>query len=211
MSAPIPTTEPASLIAGDTVRWLKHLPDYLPADGWQLSYQLVNAQHTITIESTPSGDSHLVRASAVESSNWGAGQYSFVARVHRGANTADTTGTTADTTEVQANDSAGPAFEQFTVLSGRMSVAPAFGATPFDARSTAQQMLDMVEAYLLDSNNLKAAKYQIAGRNLERYPLPDLLALRDKLRGEVARETAAERVAAGLPDPRRVFVRWSRP
>ena len=72
MSAPIPITEPASLIAGDTVRWLKHLPDFLPADGWQLSYQLVNAQHTITIESTPSGDSHLVQASAASSAVQGA-------------------------------------------------------------------------------------------------------------------------------------------
>jgi len=36
----------------------------------------------------------------------------------------------------------------------------------------------------------------------------DLLALRDKYRAEVLREDAAAAVAAGLPDRRRVFVRF---
>jgi hypothetical protein len=210
MSAPIPTSEPSSLTAGDTARWLKHLPDYLPADGWLLTYQLVNAEASIGIGSVASGNGHLVQASAVASAQWPAGQYSWAARVTRGAIMADNGDLTADGTQPASNN-AGPDYECFTLLRGTIVVQPAFGNAPLDARSVPARMLDMVEAYLLDGKNLKAAQYQIAGRTLERYPLPDLLALRDRLRGEVARENAAAALAAGLPDPRRIYVRFVRP
>jgi hypothetical protein len=89
-----------------------------------------------------------------------------------------------------------------------MTVAPSFGAATLDTRSSARKALEAVEAYLADPNNLTAAKYEIAGRSLDRFPLTDLWAHRDRLRFEVAREDAATRAAAGLPDKRRVFVRF---
>jgi hypothetical protein len=65
-----------------------------------------------------------------------------------------------------------------------------------------------IEAYLENASNLAASEYQIAGRQLRRYPLPELMTLRDRYRVEVAREDAAARLAAGLPDQRRIFVRF---
>ena len=81
-------------------------------------------------------------------------------------------------------------------------------AAMLDTRSNARRALEAVEAYMADGNNLKAAGYTIAGRTLNRYTLADLIALKSHLQAEVQREDAAARSAAGLPDKRRIFVRF---
>ena len=184
MAAPIPTTEPASLIAGDTAKWLKALPDYLPADGWVLAYTLINAAGKITITAGASGADHLVNVPAATTAVWPAGQYTWRAQVVNAA------------------------LDTFTTATGSITVQPAFGAATLDARSHARKALANIEAYLENANNLTAAQYEIAGRKLQRFAIPDLLTLRDRYRGEVAREDAATNLARGLPDHRRVMVRF---
>ena len=49
--AQTPTTEPASLQAGDTLRWQRTLPDYPASEGWVLSYRLINAQGKLESQS----------------------------------------------------------------------------------------------------------------------------------------------------------------
>jgi hypothetical protein len=182
MPAATPTTEPASLLAGDTAKWLKSLPDYLPADGWSLSYTLVSAAQRYTFTATTSGADYLVSVPAATSAAWVAGIYSWRAQVSK-------------------------AGEVFTVASGTIAVQPAF-ASAVDNRSHARKTLANIEAYLENNANLSAAKYEIAGRSLERFKLAELLAMRDRYRGEVAREDAAAAVGRGLPDRRRVMVRF---
>lgn len=41
MAPQIPSCEPVSFVAGDTVAWTKALSDYPPSDGWTLKYRLV--------------------------------------------------------------------------------------------------------------------------------------------------------------------------
>jgi len=77
-----------------------------------------------------------------------------------------------------------------------------------DNRSHARKVLENIETYLENSGNLSAASYEIAGRKLQRFSLPELLAMRDKYKGEVAREDAAMNVSRGLPDRRRILVRF---
>jgi hypothetical protein len=96
----------------------------------------------------------------------------------------------------------------FTVASGSIVVQPAFAASTLDNRSHARKALDAVQAYLENPANLSAAMYEIAGRKLQRLSIPDLLTLRDRYQFEVAREEAAALVARGLPDKRRVMVRF---
>ena len=98
--------------------------------------------------------------------------------------------------------------EVYTVGDGTFKVQSSFDAATLDARTHARRTLDNIEAYLENSANLTAANYSIAGRSLQRIPMVDLLALRDRYRTEVAAETAANAVARGLADPRRVFVRF---
>lgn len=183
MAAPTPTQEPASLIAGDTARWLKALPDHLPADGWQLVYTLINAAGKITFSAIGEGSAHLVSIPAATTAAWAGGDYAWRAQATR-------------------NDDA------YTVDSGTLTVQPAFGAATLDARSHARKALANIEAYLENPKNLSSSMYEIAGRKLQRFGIPELLTLRDRYRAEVAREDAAARVGRGLPDRRRVMVRF---
>jgi hypothetical protein len=181
--ADIPTTEPAAVNAGDTVRWRRALADYPASAGWVLTYTLLNSAGKITITASAQGDDHLVNVPAATTAGWIAGDYAWRAQVSK-------------------------AGEVYTVAEGRITVKPAFSASTLETRSLARRTLEAVEAYLADPNNISAAQYEIAGRQLRRYTLPELWAHRDRLRLEVLREEQAERLAAGLPDRRRVLVRF---
>jgi hypothetical protein len=98
--------------------------------------------------------------------------------------------------------------EVYTVGEGRLTVRNAFSAATFDARTHARKTLDAIEAVIEGRASSSTAEYTIAGRSLKHIPVADLLALRDKYRAEVLHEDAAAAVAAGLPDRRRVFVRF---
>jgi hypothetical protein len=183
MAAPTPTTEPVSLIAGDTAKWLKTLADYPASDGWALSYTLINSAAKITFAATASGADHLVNVAASTTAAWAAGQYAWRSQVSKSG-------------------------EVYTLASGSIAVQASFAAANLDARSFARTALDNIEAYLKNANNLTSAMYEIDGRKLQRISVPDLLALRDRYKAEVMREAAASAAANGLPDPRRVFVRF---
>lgn len=185
MAVPVPTIEPATLVAGDTATWRRSLADFPASAGWILGYTLVSPAQRYTFSSTASGDDHLVSVPAATTVTWAAGAYQWRAQVSK-------------------------AGEVFTVASGSVQILPSF-ASATDARSSARKALDNLQAYLADSNNLAAAQYQIAGRSLSRYSVPDLLKLKGHLEQEVAREDAAQRVARGLPDPRRTYVRFGPP
>lgn len=183
MAAPTPQTEPAQLIAGDSAKWLKSLPDYLPLDGWLLTYTLVNATSKISFSASAQDDAHLVNVAPAASTGWAAGIYAWRASVSN-------------------------ADETHTIASGTITVAPAFGVDTLDARSFARKALANVEAYLENPQNLTSASYSIAGRTLSRHAIPELLKLRDRFKFEVLQEDSADRAARGLPDRRRVFVRF---
>ncbi len=179
----ISTIERSAVNAGDTVRWLRVLPEYQASAGWVLTYTLLNAAGKITITATAQGADHLVNVPAATTAAWAAGDYSWRAQTSK-------------------------AGEVYTIGEGRMTVYPSFSVATLDTRSANRQALDAVETFLRDPNNIAAAEYEVAGRRLKMYALPDLWKHRDRLRFEVSKEEAAQRVAAGLPDSRRVFVRF---
>jgi hypothetical protein len=184
MAAPILLFEPPILIAGDTAKWLKSVPDYLATDGWTLSYTLINGTAKITFSATASGTDYLVNVPAATTGAWAAGQYSWRSKVTNAGG------------------------EAYTISCGTVTVQPAFSAATLDNRSHARKALANIEAYLENSGNLSASMYEIAGRRLQRFSIPDLLSLRDKYKSEVAREDAAANAGRGLPENRRVFVRF---
>lgn len=182
MSAPTPTTEPATLPAGDTAKWQRTLASYPASAGWALTYTLVNAAQCYTATATAVGNDHLVNIPASTTATWVAGWYDWRAQVSKSG-------------------------EVFTVGAGRLHVLPAFG-TATDARSHAAKALANIEAYLENASNLAAAEYEIAGRRLKRHSIPELLTLRDRYRMEVGREANAQRAAAGLAPRGRIAVRF---
>lgn len=182
MTAPIPTTEPAQIVAGDTAKWLKTLADYPASAGWALAYTLVNASQRYTFSAAVQGDDFLITVSAATTSGWAAGSYDF-----RGA--------------------VSQAGEVYTVSVGRIAVAAAFGAA-IDARSQPRRTLEAIESTLEGRASSATAEYEIAGRKLKYIPIPELLQLRDRYRRDVAAEDAAEKVAKGLGNPGRIYVRF---
>lgn len=181
--ADTPTIEPSSVNAGDTWRWTRSLADYPASAGWALSYTLINASAKITVNASASGDDHAVTVPAATTAGYAAGTYDWRARVSK-------------------------AGEVYTVGEGRLTVRNAFSAATFDARTHARKTLDAIEAVIEGRASSEVSYYMIGNRQL-RYMTPaELLTLRDKYRAECAREDAAAAVAAGLPDRRRVFVRF---
>lgn len=182
MTAPTPTTEPALIIAGDTAKWLKSLADYPASAGWVLVYALVSAAQRYTFTATALGDDFLVTVAAATTAAYVAGGYEFRGSVSK-------------------------AGEVFTVASGRLNIAPAFGAA-VDARSQARRTLEAIESTLEGRASSATAEYEIAGRKLKYIPIADLLQLRDRFRRDVAGQDAADRIAKGLGNPGRVYVRF---
>ncbi len=186
MSLPIPTTEPITVNAGDTVQWQRTLAQYPAGTGWALSYVLINATHRISITASASGDAHVINVPAATTAAWVPGTYTWRAQVSRGP-------------------------DVFTVGEGRIVVRHNFAAATLEARSRTRQALDAVEAFLADPQNIVASKYTIAGRSLDRVPLTELWAHGDRLRLAVMREDQARGIASDLPDQRRVYVRFVPP
>ena len=182
MSAPIPDIEPARIVAGDTAKWLKSLADYPATAGWVLTYTLVNSAQRYTFSASASGPDFLVSVPATTTAAWVAGSYAWRAQVAYGG-------------------------EVFTVGEGRVDVAAASGSV-VDSRTQARRTLEAVEAMLEGRATSAVAEYTVAGRQLKYIAVPDLLALRDRLRIDVAREDNAARAAAGLPSRGRVAVRF---
>lgn len=184
MAAEVPTIEPATLVAGDTLKFTKTLEDYPASASWVLTYTLANAAQRYTFAATASGDDHAVTVAATTTATYAPGNYDWRAQVSK-------------------------AGEVFTVGAGVMTVQPSF-ATATDGRSSARRALDAIDAYMADPSNLSAAEYQIAGRSLSRHNFSTLMEYRSKMAGIVANEENAARVSQGLPDKRRVFVRFER-
>lgn len=182
MAADIPTIEPTRLVAGDTLKFKIALADYLASDSWVLTYTLVKASTRITFTATADGTDHLVTVDAATTAAYAVGTYDWRAQVSK-------------------------AGEVFTVRTGRIEVVSAF-ASATDARTHARKVLENIEAVLESRASSAVAEYQIAGRMLKNIPISELLTLRDKYRGEVAREDAASDIARGLGDRRRVYVRF---
>ena len=179
----LPTTEPRHLTAGDTWSWEITLADYPASAGWALSYALVSATAKIALTSSASGDAHLVSVSATTSAGYAAGDYAWQSYVTKSG-------------------------QRYTVASGTVTVQPNFAtqSTGYDARSDAAKALAAIESYLA-TGDLSIAEVTFEGRTLRRIPLPDLYAIRDRLRNEVASEAAAARAATLGLDPRRYAIR----
>lgn len=187
MAQTIPTVEPASIVAGDTVTWQITLADYPAAAGWVLSYVLINAAGKIGITASASGDDHLISVSAATSAAYAAGDYTWQSSVALGS-------------------------DRYTIARGTIKVRPNLAAqvAGFEARSTARKALDDLRAALVTwlASNGQVQEYEIAGRRMKYASAADIQARIALVEREVAREDAAEKLAAGLNPARRILVRF---
>jgi len=181
------------LIAGDTLDFIDSVPEYPPADGWTLKYQLIPrfttpTQAPITITASTSGTDYRVQAAAGITTGWKPGAYSWARWVEK----------------------AGPIRQSLGAGQIIIKTDPALAVQGYDGRSDARRRLDEVETAIdaLASGAVKA--YTIGTRSMTKQDLPDMIVWRDRLAAEVASENAAAAMASGAPNPRNVGIRFNR-
>ena len=188
---------PATIRAGDTVQWVE--PQQLDLNGdaatsaaWAfttfLRFNLASEGATVTGTARTDGGWDLaIPAGTTEGFN--AGTWSWQSRITSGA-------------------------VVITVGSGTFETLPSLGyagsPAAFDGRSQAEQDLEAVQAAIRAIVGKGAKAYTIGNRSFTYADLGQLMEREAQLKAIVARERAAEKVAAGLGDPRSLFVRFGR-
>lgn len=192
----IPTTEPATLRAGDTWQWRREdlTADYPASDSWTLSYRFVRrgdaddaagSSDKFDVAATADGAAFAVTVAATTTAGYRAGIYEWIARVSK-------------------------AGVVTTVATGVLELARNIGAIGAgeDLRSHAQKVLDAIERVIEGRATKGDESYTIAGRSLTRTPFEDLRAAREYYRAEVAREQRKADLAAGRNTKRFVRARF---
>lgn len=183
VSITVPEKEPNRLTAGDTWTWKKSLSDFLPSDGWVLTYALVNSSLQISITATDSNDDHLVEVIASTTAGYPPGKYDWQSYVTKSATS-----------------------ERYQVESGIIEVLQNFAVSSggYDNRSFAKKMVDAIEAILPTANSLEVISISIDGRA---YSYPDMASLNENYDFWFAKYRAEER-KAGRGKGRSVNVRF---
>lgn len=188
-------TVPAQIQAGDTIAWVE--PQALDLSGnpatsatWTLTtflrFNAASEAATITGAARADGGWDMA-ISANTTAAFDAGTWSWQSRINSGGTTI-TIGTGS------------------TLVVASLSYAGS--AAAFDGRSQAQQDLDAVQAAIRAIISKGARQYTIGSRSYTAQDLGQLMEREAQLKAIVARERAAEKVAAGLGDPRSLFVRF---
>lgn len=164
---------PAQIAAGDSVTWARTFDGYSSLDGWSLKYTAVSATAAFNFTATGQPDGSFV--ASIDGSTtgaWVAGSYQLAEYVDNGS-------------------------QRVTLNRSALCITPNIaGVTAgIDTRTHARRMLDLIEAFF--EKKLPGQQLvMLDGLRIEQYPLPDLLALRDRYRIEVQRE---DQLASGRP------------
>jgi len=183
----IPTTEPAEITAGDTIRWTKSLSDY-PADTYALHYKLqpLSGGDSISIDATASGTDHTIEVSAALSAAYTAGNYiwtSYVLDIATG-------------------------LERTTIDSSQITIKPDPLTSTADLRSTVRKIYDAIEATILGEASSAQLKIIVDGDTLEKKSTADLLGLESRYRLLVKQEEQADAINKGLRTGKRIVTRF---
>jgi hypothetical protein len=189
-------TIPTEITAGDSVAWklaatTDALGNPISSPSWGVTYFL---------RMNTAGEG----ASIVGADDTGGG-WSFA------ISAATTAGFNAGTWYWQAQATDGSS--TITIGAGSLTVKPslAYAGTPgaFDGRSQAQQDLEEVQTTIRRIIAGGSKYYMIGSRQYTSLDLPALMQRESQLKAIVAREQAAEKIAAGLGNPQNLFVRFS--
>jgi len=74
--------------------------------------------------------------------------------------------------------------------------------------SHAKTMLDAIEAVLEGRIDSDVESYSIAGRQITKIPITELLTIREKYKAEVKKEEDADNLALGLGNKKKIQVRF---
>lgn len=183
---PVNPSAPAAIVAGDSVAWRESAPDHPAAAGWALRATLTGPSAPLTVNATPDGADWRVTLTAAQTAALTPGAWRVAVYAVNGAER-----------------------ETLRVGTIRVDVNPVLTSGTVDARSHARKTLAAIEAWI-ERRATWAASVSVDGQLIQHYPVEQLLMLRDRYRGEVAREDAAERVRVGGRRPTALHVRFNR-
>lgn len=183
--AEIPTLEPTSIRAGDTLNWTKTLDDYPADDSWVLSYAFRGSPGTFDITAGSSGADHSVSVAAATTTSYDAGFYDVLGYVDKSS-------------------------ERYSVYEGRIEVLADLEAagSSYDGRTHVKKTLDAIESVLENRASKEILESTIEGVAIKRIPHEDLIAMRGKYLDWYRQEQAAEKLARGLGTGRNILTRF---
>lgn len=185
-----PEYEPGEIAIGETLEWRKSFADYKAGDGWALTYYFRGAGPGFDKAAAADGDDFRVTVPAATTAQLAPGKYYFEARASDGS-----------VEHVVARGEA----TAVVSLKGMATTAT------LDGRSSAQRILDAIDAVIEGRATSDQQSYKIGQRELSRIPLADLIAARTRYAQIVSRERRAARRREGAPFLKNVLVRFDRP
>lgn len=184
---------PAKLHAGDTFTALESLAQYPASAGWVASLSLVARTHgntAATITGTAEGAAHRLTAAAATTADWAPDAYTWALWVARGG-------------------------EFHTVDKGQLTILPNLrtAGAGADGRSLARRTLDdlMVAKAGWDTSGGRTRRYKISDREMEFNTEAEIIQKIAFWEAQVAKEAAADRIAAGGRPRNRILTRFVRP
>ena len=172
---------PEIFVAGDSYEFRVKLADYLPGDGWSLSYVIVNKDSDETISSAADGDEHVCSVTAAETATWSAGDYVMFGIVTDGT-------------------------QRRTISKRNVCVQPDPTTGAIETRTHYEIVLDAIKALLENKADADQKAVTVDGELLTRYGWDELEKMREKYTGLVAKERRAA-TRTGALTPRKVRLR----
>jgi len=183
------------LIAGDTLDFFDDVPEYPPADGWTLKYHLAArfttpVQALITIIAITEGARYRTQAAAGITIGWAPGAYTWKRRVEK----------------------AGPINQSLGEGQIVIKTAPTLMTQGYDGRSQAAKAVDDLKAAMATFNATsgRIKSYSIGSRQMEFETSAEILQMLDYWQRQLTIEQDTAKIAAGMPNPRNVGIRFNR-
>lgn len=175
-------------VKGESFEWEKSFDPYPASDGWTLSYYFRGIGAGMQIDGAADDDAFLLTATASQTTNLSAGVYYYQGFVSK-------------------DD------EKILVDSGEVKVLPSLvdENANYDGRSQVKITLDAIDAMIAGKASLDQQEYTIGNRQLKRYSMADLIALRDKYAALYAAEVRAENRKKGKGIFKNSYVRFQKP
>jgi hypothetical protein len=181
----IPTCEPDTFTAGETLQWTRSFPAY-PASTYTLKYALQMGATLLTIVASASANDFAVTVADTTTAAFPPGVYLWTAF-------AETSGGATRT----------------VIARGALTILP----SPLIALGTthASRMLGLIEAALENRipNGLQST--DIDGQRIDRIDVPSLFRLRDKYRAKVLAEQKLLAAQCGRRGRQSIGIRFTRP
>jgi len=198
--------EPLEIIIGDTITWIRRsvqaayendagtleYTDIKASEGWTLKFTAVGRLGVFSITAsadTDNADDFKFTAAAAVTAAYVAGDYQW---------------------QLTATRTIAEISTRYTIAEGWVTLLDniAGRSALYDNRSHAKKVLDAIEAVIEGRASQDQMSYQIAGRQLSRTPITDLMKLRSLYKDEYDGEVATARIQAGLASKRKILTRF---